>query len=119
VTAQTRAENDDVTTHAAPLQAGDAAMTTHTASLQVGSTDAEEVASVELTRDEVVSHALALAAAETEEAFVKVFASYVRDVVERETEPYEKIALFVHAMVEGQRRTIAELVRLCNGGARA
>jgi hypothetical protein len=71
----------------------------------------------EMTQDEVVGHALAIAAAETKEAFVAAFAAYVQAVIKRETDPYEKIALFVHGMIEGQRETITELVRWRGGGA--
>ena len=69
----------------------------------------------EMTLDEVATHALAIAAARTEEAFVVAFAAYVSDVIARETEPYEKIALFVHGMVEGHHEMITALVR-CRGG---
>lgn len=69
-----------------------------------------------MTTDEVMAHAVAIAAAETKEAFIVAFAAYVRDVVDRETNPYEKIALFVHGMVEGQREMIGELVRRRGGG---
>ena len=73
---------------------------------------------VEMTRAEIGAHALAIAAAKTEGAFVLAFAAYVRDVVERETDPYTKIGLFVHAMVEGQRVMFTELLR-CNAGGAA
>lgn len=71
---------------------------------------------VEMSRDEVTAHAIMIAAAETKEAFVAAFAAYVKDVIARESDPYEKIALFVHGMVEGQRETIAALVQWRGGG---
>lgn len=74
------------------------------------------IAPVELTRDEVAAHAFTIAKAKTEEAFVEAFAAYVSDVVTRETDPYKKIARFVHGMVEGQQETYAELMRLRGSG---
>lgn len=71
----------------------------------------------EMTTAEVGAHTISIAAAETKETFVRAFAAYVCDVVQRETEPFEKISLFVHAMVEGQRETITTLTRWRGGGA--
>ncbi len=71
----------------------------------------------EMTQEELAEHALAIATAQDEGQFVTAFAAYVRDVVTREKEPYEKIAGFVHGMVEGQRETLAELMRFRGGGA--
>ena len=51
-------------------------------------------------------------------SFRPSFCRHVRDVVERETNPYTKIGLFVHAMVEGQRVMFTELLR-CNAGGAA
>ena len=73
--------------------------------------------SAEMTQDEVCAHGLAIAAAKTEGEFVSAFAAYARAVVERETDPYEKIALFVHGMIEGQREMIVTLSRYRGGGA--
>ena len=74
-------------------------------------------ASVEIALDELEAHAFAIAVAKTKEEFVTAFSSYVRDVVTRETDPYEKIALFVHGMVGSQREVIRELMQLRGGGA--
>lgn len=68
----------------------------------------------EMTRDEVTAHAVAIAMSQAEGQFVVAFAAYVKDVVERETDPYEKIALFVHGMIEGQH---AMLTKYRGGGA--
>jgi hypothetical protein len=69
-----------------------------------------------MTIDEITAHALAIATAKTQEAFVLAFASYVRDVVARETDPHEKIALFVHGMLEGAHEMIEVLARCREGG---
>jgi hypothetical protein len=71
----------------------------------------------EMTRDEVMAHAVAIGAAQDEDQFVAAFAAYVRDVIERETEPYEKVALFVHGMLEGQYETLIGLARRGGGCA--
>ena len=65
----------------------------------------------EMTFDEVATHAAVIATTKTEEAFVVAFAAYVRDVVERETDPYEKIALFVHGMLERHGKVIDAMAR--------
>lgn len=70
----------------------------------------------EMTFAEIAAHGLAIAAATTEAAFILAFADYVRDVVERETDPYTKIALFVHSMLEGHS---AILLARCHGGGTA
>ncbi len=70
----------------------------------------------EMTREEIAAHALKIATADDKEQFVAAFAAYVRDVVEREEDPYEKVALFAHSMVDGHRAMIVELSRL-RGGA--
>lgn len=71
----------------------------------------------EMTVDDLTAHGAAIAAAKTEEAFVLAFSAYVRDVVERETDPYEKIALFVHSMIGGAHEMIEALVRYRGGGS--
>jgi hypothetical protein len=54
----------------------------------------------EMTSDEIIAHGAAIVAARTADEFIRALASYVKDVVERETEPYDKIALFVHGMLD-------------------
>jgi hypothetical protein len=70
-----------------------------------------------MTVQEVTAHALAIASATSKECFVVAFAAYVADVFAREREPYKKIALFVHGMVEGLRETLAELMAYRGGGS--
>lgn len=70
-----------------------------------------------MTYEDLAAHALKIAAAADKNQFVAAFGAYVQDVVTRESDPYEKIALFVYSMVEGQRETIAELMRYRGGGA--
>lgn len=70
----------------------------------------------EMTPGEIAAHALAIATTKTEETFVLAFSTYLRDVVERESDPYEKIALFVHSMLEGHREMIDALARCRRGG---
>jgi hypothetical protein len=71
----------------------------------------------EMTTAELAAHALAIATAKTKETFVLAFSAYVRDVVERETDPYEKIALFVHSMIGGAHEMIGALIRYRGGGS--
>lgn len=71
----------------------------------------------EITMDELAAHAVAIATAKTKETFVLAFSAYVRAVVERETDPYEKIALFVHSMIEGAHEMIEALMRYRRGGS--
>lgn len=77
---------------------------------------AVSAAPVEMSFAELWSHMITIASAKTKEEFVVAFAAYAQDVVARETGPYEKIALFVHSLVEGQREVIAELMQLHGGG---
>lgn len=70
-----------------------------------------------MTMDDLAAHTVAIAAAKTKEAFVLAFSAYVRNVVERETDPYEKIALFVHSMLGGAHEMIEALVRYHGGGS--
>jgi hypothetical protein len=69
-----------------------------------------------MTEEDLLQHTLAIAAAKDKNQFVAAFAAYVKDCVERETDPYEKIAGYVHGMVGGMRETIAELVKYRGGG---
>ena len=55
----------------------------------------------EMTPDEIIAHGAAIVAARTADEFVAALAEYVKDVVERETDPYTKIALFVRGMLDG------------------
>jgi hypothetical protein len=55
----------------------------------------------EMTFDEIAAHGAAISASRTDDEFVTALSAYVKDVVERETEPYTKIALFVRGMLEG------------------
>ena len=71
-------------------------------------------ASHEMTFEEVAAHGAAMAAARAEDAFVAALAAYLKEVVERETDPYNKAALFVNGMLEGMR---AELLRCSRGGS--
>ena len=70
-------------------------------------------ASHEMTFEEVAAHGAAMAAARTEDSFVAALAAYLKEVVERETDPYNKAALFVNGMFEGMR---AELLKPSRGG---
>jgi hypothetical protein len=67
-----------------------------------------------MTFEEVAAHGAAMSAARTEDSFVAALAAYVKDVVERETDPYNKVALFVNGMLEGMR---TELLKLSRGGS--
>ncbi len=58
----------------------------------------------EMTEDEIIAHGAAIAAAGTEDDFVKALSAYFKEVVEREADPYDKIALFVNGMLEGFRQ---------------
>lgn len=84
---------------------------------RIDALEVEEAPRFEMTVQEVTAHALAIAATTTEARFVEAFSAYVADVVARESEPYEKVALFVHGMVEGLRETVAELMVYRGGGA--
>lgn len=55
----------------------------------------------EMNIDEITAHGAKIAAAQTDAEFINALAAYVKNVVERETEPYEKVALFVHGMING------------------
>lgn len=70
----------------------------------------------ELTEAEIMVHGAAIAAAQTEEAFVAAFAAYARDVLARESEPHEKIGHFVHGLLEGSRAMMG-LLRSRGGGS--
>lgn len=69
-----------------------------------------------MTSEDILRHTLQIAASASKDEFVAAFAAYVRDVVERETDPYEKIALFVYGVAGRYHDTIDELVKLRGGG---
>jgi hypothetical protein len=70
----------------------------------------------ELSADELSAHASAIASASDEEQFVEAFAEYVRDVVERERDPYEKVAGFVFHMMAGMREVVEAIATSRGGG---
>lgn len=70
----------------------------------------------EMTLAELTAHGVAIATAKTKDAFILAFAGYVRDVIARETDPYEKIATFVHSLLEGAHEMIDVLARYRGGG---
>lgn len=70
----------------------------------------------EISDDEVIAYAHAIMAAETEDQFVVTFAAFIKDVVAREPSPYEKIASFVHNLLEGQREAFAQWEKSRHGG---
>jgi hypothetical protein len=71
----------------------------------------------ELTTEDLEGHVRAMTRAQGEEELVAAFAAYVRDCVERETDPYDKIGRFFASMLRGQLDAMGHLLaRRTRGG---
>jgi hypothetical protein len=71
----------------------------------------------ELTTEDLEGHVRAMARAETEEELVAAFAAYVRDSVEHETDPYDKIGRFFVSMLRSQLDAMGQMfARRTRGG---
>ncbi len=64
----------------------------------------------EMTEEEVFAHGSAVSGATTEAEFKKAVAAYVQEVVERETDPYDKIAEFVWGFANSFKRTLEAIM---------
>lgn len=70
----------------------------------------------ELTDEDLERHVARIARARDEEELVTAFADYVKDTVERESDPYDKIAKFMIGLLRGQREARAWQGRVAKGG---
>ena len=63
----------------------------------------------EMSADEILAHGAMIAGSKTSDEFVRSLAAYFEEVVARETEPCNKIAMFVNGMLEGQHEAITKM----------